>query len=71
MVSYTILEQDDPWFDTVADYNFATSAEIFCTDGLRQRNPTTVTLLKKEKNQCPREGMFSVSFAKARGRDEG
>jgi hypothetical protein len=22
---------------------------------------------KKEKNQCPREGMFSVSFAKARG----
>jgi hypothetical protein len=26
---------------------------------------------KKEKNQCPREGMFSGSFAKARGRDEG
>jgi hypothetical protein len=25
----------------------------------------------KEKNQCPREGMFSGSFAKARGRDEG
>jgi hypothetical protein len=25
----------------------------------------------KEKNQCPREGMFSVSFSKARGRDEG
>ena len=27
--------------------------------------------LKKEKNQCPREGMFSGSFATARGRDEG
>jgi hypothetical protein len=26
---------------------------------------------EKEKNQCPREGMFSDSFAKARGRDEG
>ncbi len=26
---------------------------------------------KKEKNQCPREGMFSGSFAKDRGRDEG
>ncbi len=29
------------------------------------------TIIKKEKNQCPREGMFSGSFAKARGRDEG
>ena len=26
--------------------------------------------VKKEKNQCPREGMFPGSFAKARGRDE-
>ncbi len=26
---------------------------------------------KEEKKQCPREGMFSDSFAKARGRDEG
>jgi hypothetical protein len=25
----------------------------------------------EEKNQCPREGMFSGSFVKARGRDEG
>jgi hypothetical protein len=27
--------------------------------------------MEKEKNQCPREGMFSDSFAKSRGRDEG
>jgi hypothetical protein len=26
---------------------------------------------EKEKNQCPREEMFSDSFAKTRGRDEG
>jgi hypothetical protein len=25
----------------------------------------------KKKNQCPREGMFRGSFARARGRDEG
>ncbi len=30
-----------------------------------------VYLSRWEKNQCPREGMFSGSFAKARGRDEG
>jgi hypothetical protein len=33
-----------------------------------------VELVKVEynkKNQCPREGMFPGSFAKARGRDEG
>ena len=29
------------------------------------------TMDTKEKNQCPREGMFSGSFAKARGRDKG
>jgi hypothetical protein len=29
------------------------------------------TNIENEKNQCPRGGMFSVSFAKARGRDEG
>jgi hypothetical protein len=32
---------------------------------------TNNSLIQKEKNQCPREGMFSDSFAKARGRDEG
>jgi hypothetical protein len=26
---------------------------------------------EKKKNQCPREGMFRGSFARARGRDEG
>ncbi len=26
---------------------------------------------KGKKNQCPREGMFRGSFARARGRDEG
>jgi hypothetical protein len=33
--------------------------------------PTEMGYMYKEKNQCPREGMFSDSFAKARGRDEG
>jgi len=29
-----------------------------------------VRYVEKEKNPCPRELMFPVSFAKARGRDE-
>jgi hypothetical protein len=36
-----------------------------------QKSARTSTWMEKEKNQCPREGMFSGSFAKARGRDEG
>ena len=40
--------------------------------GKRDEEPKKINVLvKKEKNQCPREGMFSVSFAKVRGRDEG
>jgi hypothetical protein len=30
-----------------------------------------VDAYRKKKNQCPREGMFRGSFARARGRDEG
>ena len=47
----------------------------FARDESSASNPGVVVipsqLKKKEKNQCPREGMFPGSFAKARGRDEG
>jgi hypothetical protein len=39
----------------------------FLSEGLVQ----VCTVNHKEKNQCPREGMFSDSFDKARGRNEG
>jgi hypothetical protein len=59
----------------VAQRNNATEIVMIVHSGLwrkaSRKAGRLAHLLKKEKNQCPRERMFSGSFAKARGRDEG
>jgi hypothetical protein len=47
------------------------SVKKFKSPVTKNLSKTFSRIVKKEKNQCPREGMFSGSFAKARGRDEG